>query len=265
MTTSLEAFFGILFASMIGAVLFSKVVRATSHAQVDFSDCLIVKYGTGITGVDNDYEGSSSEEEEAKESSLLFPPAHIHKRWSSAEALKQPRLPSPGEESKEGGNEGPFHYKRSKMPCPILEFRIVNRLEGQRGGEIIDATLNIVASIDEGQAALGVKRHASSRRRRRRRRPRRATPRAAPEQEEDEMDLDDEESIKRLQESAKSMVASRNKRVTCIEEDPSGKLMPKRIFAKLDVESQDHPFFKRVWIGKESQLLLALSRGEVQN
>ena len=47
---------------------------------------------------------------------------------------------------------------------------------------------------------------------------------------DDDMDLDDEESIKRLQESAQSMIASR-KRVTCIEEDTTGKLMPKRIFA----------------------------------
>ncbi|KAL3902884.1 MAG: hypothetical protein SGILL_010657, partial [Bacillariaceae sp.] len=253
--TSFEAFFGILFASMIGAVLFAKVVRATSHAQVDFSDCLIVKYGTGITGVDDDYDGSSSEEEEeeveAKESSAFFPPTLIQHRWSSAPALKQARLPSPGEDSNAGGSDSAFSYKRSKMPCPILEFRIVNRLEGQRGGEIIDSTLNIVASIDESQAALGVRRSASNRRRRGkrgRRRPRRSTPRSVQDKEEEEMDLDDEASIKRLQESAKSMIASRNKRITCIEEDTSGMLMSKRIFAKLDVESQDHPFFKRVWI-----------------
>ena len=32
------------------------------------------------------------------------------------------------------------------------------------------------------------------------------------------------------------------------EEDPTGYLVPKRVFCKLEVDSSHHPFFKRVWI-----------------
>jgi hypothetical protein len=46
----------------------------------------------------------------------------------------------------------------NKTPCPELEFRVINRIHGRIGGEIIDATMNIVASsIHENQAALALK------------------------------------------------------------------------------------------------------------
>lgn len=226
---------------MFGAVFFAKVVRVSSHAQVNFSDAIIVKYGTGITGVDDMYEESSEEEEEEEgQSSSIFPPAHINKRWSS-----------PGELSgiQTGDKSASFRYKRSKLPCPILEFRLMNLLEGTRGGEIIDASLNIVASIDESQAALGIKRSVGSRRRRGKkgkRRARRTTERSRPEKD-DEIDVKDEDSVRRLQESVQSMVASQNK-VTRIEEDVTCKFLPKRIFAKLEIDSAEHPFFRRIWI-----------------
>ena len=44
------------------------------------------------------------------------------------------------------------------------------------------------------------------------------------------------------------MAAKRNNQA--IDEDPTGKLVPRRIFAKLEIDSADHPFFKRVWVAK---------------
>ena len=35
---------------------------------------------------------------------------------------------------------------------------------------------------------------------------------------------------------------------TTFDEDPTRHLVPKRIFSKLELESPDHPFFKRVWM-----------------
>jgi hypothetical protein len=61
-----------------------------------------------------------------------------------------------------------------------------------------------------------------------------------------DLDLTDECSIKKLQESVKHMVVAHNK-AWALDLDPSGKFLPKRIFCKLDFESQEHPFFKRIW------------------
>ncbi len=33
-----------------------------------------------------------------------------------------------------------------KVPCPVLEFRIANRLHSVEGGEIMDAVIQVVAS-----------------------------------------------------------------------------------------------------------------------
>ena len=39
-----------------------------------------------------------------------------------------------------------------KIPCPVLEFRIANRLHDQVGGEIMDAVLTVVANQDADEA-----------------------------------------------------------------------------------------------------------------
>jgi hypothetical protein len=35
-----------------------------------------------------------------------------------------------------------------------------------------------------------------------------------------------------------------------VDEDPSARLVNKRIFSKMLIEASDHPFFKRVWLGR---------------
>ena len=35
------------------------------------------------------------------------------------------------------------------LPCPILEFRIINMLSGEKGGEIVNASVTVIASIVE--------------------------------------------------------------------------------------------------------------------
>ena len=52
---SFEAFMGILYTGFCGAILFGKVVRSQSNAQVYFSDPIVVRYGKEELGV-----GSSS-------------------------------------------------------------------------------------------------------------------------------------------------------------------------------------------------------------
>jgi len=89
---SMEAFIGVLFAGFSGAIIFGKVLRIQSLAQVIFSEPVLVRYGQGVNN---------------------------NLRYSLD--TDTPEL--------------------DKIPCPVLEFRIVNRLYDRPGCEIIDAAL----------------------------------------------------------------------------------------------------------------------------
>ena len=41
----------------------------------------------------------------------------------------------------------------NQIPCPILEFRVVNRMHSAGGGEIMNCSLNVVASVLESKAS----------------------------------------------------------------------------------------------------------------
>lgn len=104
-----EGFVGVLFASMCSAVFFAKVSRIQSFAQVDFSDVICVRYGYGVKD-DEDALLSTS------------------RRTDTEDMQDQQEV--------------------VKLPCPILEFRLVNRMHNISGGEIVDSRVNVVASID---------------------------------------------------------------------------------------------------------------------
>jgi len=209
-----EAFVGVLFASMCGAILFAKVARIQSFAQVMFSDPIVIRYGTGV-------------------------------------------LVEEGQDEK--SDDGSSSFENENIPCPCLEFRIVNSLNSTFGGEIIDASVNIVASIDASQACNTV-RNAVNRRRRRGKKGKKGGPRGrglifrtAVEPKMDENpslgELNRNESTDSLPAMAPNVpVKTLGRTHQAFEEDPSGRLVPRRIFSKLEVESPDHPFFKRVWV-----------------
>ena len=244
--TTMEAFVGILFSGVWGAICFAKVTRVSAFAQVSFTDVIIVKYGIGVTGVvkDDEYEEGSSDDDD------------------------QHRFPG-------------FSYKQSKLPCPILEFRIANRLCRQRGGEIIDACINIIASMEESHATRSIRNGAGMepKVRRKGRRPKKRGPQKNIRiQNFDGSDnrtygeIMNEENIRKAQEAARNMVIVYTSEAAKLERTPlmgsSGrsinnneqphveqatrstekdKPIPNHIFAKLNVESLEHPFFKRVW------------------
>jgi hypothetical protein len=174
-----------------------------------------------------------------------------------------------------------------KFPCPILEFRVVNRMHSTPGGEIIDANVNVVACIEASQACPTVR--ASSCNRRRTKKGKKGARRSrvsSMRQLVFGMPLDGASSepfatrtssrqnsepfaartrsrqnsepfptpTRSRQSSSQSLfltfaaaklgMAAPNQ---AFEEDPSGRLVPKRIHSKLECESHEHPFFKRVF------------------
>lgn len=101
-----ESFVGVLFGGVVGAIIFSKVARIQSIAQVRFSSPICVRYGTGVM------RSLETGDDDAQ-----------HQDGTHEDALD--------------------------LPCPIIEFRIVNLLSGEKKGEIMNASINCVASILE--------------------------------------------------------------------------------------------------------------------
>jgi hypothetical protein len=187
---SLECFFGVLYSGFCGAILFGKVLRLQSRAQVLFSDPMVIRYGLGV------------------------------------QSQKYYKMTDRGKKC---------------IPCPVLEFRVLNKLFNDVGGEIIDATLNVVASIDaydnddnDYNQSGNLQSHESM----------------------NLMDLDlaenGNEEKRNSKDSAKfiqrifqhySTRWSRNP-------DPTCSPVKKRIFSKLTLDVNDHPFFKRAWVAR---------------
>ena len=188
--------------------MFGKVARVRSIAQVEFSDALVVRYGVGVMVEDRDMDDDDS----VKSAS-------------------------------DGSNTT---CSLMELPCPVLEFRIANQMHDTIGGEIMDCALNIVASID-GNRADSILRRRSMRRRRRK-------GKNVGKRVEDSIVYDStvqhqlrESEKNMLKAIAKRMLEQANQTELPFEEDPYGKIVSKRIFSKLEVETPDHPFFRRVW------------------
>lgn len=225
---TVEAFVGVLFASMCGAIVFAKISRVQSFAQVAFSDALVIRYGSGVLVEHGDEEEDKS--------------------------------PRNGDEEEALPDDEP-----SRMPCPILEFRLANRLQGVKGGEIIDGSVNVVASIDAAQACSSIR--TGTRRRRGKKGKGRRRSAKLRRQESDEAVQKKKTSRQAIDAFILETQMRKNQE---FDEDPTGHLVPRRIFSKLEVESMDHPFFKRVWtvrhvLDKNSPLLRSEARKLVKD
>ena len=305
---------GILFSSLCAAMMFAKIARVQSFAQVTFSDPIVIRYGTGVMMDDED-----------------------------------------DDEDEHGSKDPPT----TRIPCPVLEFRIFNSLDSLPGGEIIDATLSMVASIDASQADSTLLHRSARRKRGKKKRgpkqkslaPHLSMPSSAPpppsrngrvisnlsdhsspsgSDQNVQQSITPRESPPKLLERGPAAaltrqpysqqqkypssgpfqskqpirlqsgtiqpgqlhpgqgsrsrhggrfgamhhghggrwkrerelsqdsgsvffdnlrhVSMRNTNLQAFEEDPSGKLIPKKILSKLDLETPDHPFFRRVWL-----------------
>jgi hypothetical protein len=199
---SLESLWGVLYSGFCGAILFGKVLRIQSQAQVIFSDPICVRYGTGVIENEQDEE-------------------------------------------------------TAKFPCPVLEFRIVNRLFNELGGEIMDATLNVVANIDADDSDPTQRNSIE---------PDRSTSNLSSSNAETASDHSGATSDRSFHTSgirkrfAQSSITHAGNKILktlasrrgdkAIDEDPSTRLASKHIFAKMLIEAADHPFFKRVWLAR---------------
>jgi len=221
---SLESFLGVLYSGFCGAILFGKILRIQSHAQVIFSDPIVVRYGSGM-------------QEHCDESKLI-------------------------------GDDEEYMNINNKIPCPVLEFGIVNRLFGEPGGEIIDASLNVVANVNARDAdpvlidSSGVRRSRHLRTYSYRGEDDNITRSQPPFTIDsiisDNMSDDDTasdrasfDSRRRTRSTTSTIFDSLIRRQhQTVDEDPSSRLVNKRIFSKMAIEAAEHPYFKRRWVGR---------------
>lgn len=193
---SLESLLGVLYSGFCGAILFGKVLRIQSHAQVIFSDPILLRYGSGVAR-DTEDLGSNSATSSSEDEAV-------------------------------------------SRPCPVLEFRIINRLFSEPGGEIVDASLNVVANINANDAEPSI------------------------------LEALDGGSLGQVTNqsggaSTESLPSDFRPRISSIgsgpmpsffrgrsqsnEEDSTVRLVRhKHLFSKLMIEAPEHPFFKRCWV-----------------
>jgi hypothetical protein len=187
----------VLYSGFCGAILFGKVLRIQSHAQVTFSDPIVIRYGPGVISERDEYDNDDS-----------------------------------------GPEKG--------IPCPVLEFRIINRLYGETGGEIMDATLSVVGNVNADDSDPNLSDQQSSRTG--------DSGRSLDSMSDTASATTDSFRIRQNSASLHRffdpiMTIGRRDHHT-IDEDPSARLVSKHIFSKMHIEAGEHPFFKRVWLAR---------------
>ncbi len=233
-----EAFVGVIYAGFCGAILFGKVLRFQSRAPVVFSDPLVIRLATSIASTSpnkNDFFR---------------------------------RKPSEDEESRPSAKDP---TGRGLVDPPILEFRLVNLLHDEQAGEIIGASLQVVASknaddtdpqilefsnrernesIDRQSLKASLRSSGGSNGSQEVEVP----PNIYPELKNDTVVKSNKARIKQsilrgLRASDRSNHKSTHKDVTTYDEG-NRDLIPKIIFSNIHIEEPQHPLFKRVWVGQ---------------
>ena len=194
-----------LYSGFCGAILFGKVLRIQSHAQVIFSDPLLIRYGSGIEN------------------------------------------PEP----RDSGIAGSSDDENAFIPLPVLEFRIVNRLFNEVGGEIMDAVLNVVANNNAATADMNDANDDISN--------------ASHSQRYSDANFDPQNLSINSTHSSRSYDSVGRKIPSelggggcyfsrregqLVDEDPTAILVNKHIFSKMEIEASEHPFFRRVWVAR---------------
>jgi hypothetical protein len=145
---ALEAFVGVLFSSIVAAILVGKIARVQSIAPVTFSHPICVRYGTGVALEDDDNDSDSDNED------------------SNDGVAKANEKGEDDVDRKDGGQKA----SPRTWPCPVLEFRLINDLAAVVGGEVIDAKVACVASTleepDEAEQRLSLRRSRAGNNRR---------------------------------------------------------------------------------------------------
>ena len=132
-----QAFLGLLFAGMCAAILFGKVNRVQSHANIIFSNAVCLQYEE-IVDVD---EGVYSANERDNQNS---------NRVENANNAVPNLAPKSGDEENQFMNiaaspsDEECKFIDEFNGCPVLKFQVVNEFSNREGSELVDCIMKVI-------------------------------------------------------------------------------------------------------------------------
>uniref|UniRef100_A0A7S2KDQ0 Potassium channel domain-containing protein n=1 Tax=Leptocylindrus danicus TaxID=163516 RepID=A0A7S2KDQ0_9STRA len=238
-----EAFIGVLYAGFSGAIIFAKVIRVQARAPVLFTDAMCLhygrhleqrrptlQYGTDVVNncsrqnncpaipkqVDNVVQTATSSDTSFDSNDNSF-----QTQDEEVDNLKTPKIEN--RKSKRDCSrvfplleEVPCNNVNNDIPCPVIEFRIINLRANSFGGEILEANLNCVVSLNV-KRSLATPNHVIGNPTNRR---------------------------------GRLALLGKSKRISYDEGNESRVNLPRRMFKDLNLETSSHPFFTRVWYAR---------------
>mmetsp|Transcript_23512 Transcript_23512/g.42470 ORF Transcript_23512/g.42470 Transcript_23512/m.42470 type:complete len:570 (+) Transcript_23512:20-1729(+) len=214
---SFQAFMGVVYADFCATILFGKVLRTQNNAQVFFSDPIVVRFGKKEL-YDSSSDGSND-----------------HNKVQEAK----------GEYDEELGGLCSNQIEKD-IPCPSLEFRLVNCLHGVPSGEIVNAKLDCVAILDPKLSKWNKTLQIN---------------------DNDTQSVVDEKTT--ISELAKVLRDTNSKTPNRTIAFHSADSKQPHMFTKLALDANEHPYFRRVWFGRHrldenSPLLTPVARNRVK-
>lgn len=215
---------GVLYAGFCGAILFGKVLRTQNNAQVYFSDPIVIRFGK-MELSDSINSGRSND---------------------ALEGTKEEHDEELGGKEGNGNLAVENEEEKDQIPCPSLEFRLVNRLHGVPAGEIVEAKLDCVAILDPKLSKLN-----------------KAFTNDAGNTPEGQLKVNEATTIGELAKVLNSKAATRS-----LAFHSTGSKQP-HMFTKISLDADEHPYFRRVWFGRHrldenSPLLSSAARKRIK-
>jgi hypothetical protein len=168
-----EAFLGLLYAGMCAAILFGKVNRVQSHANIVFSNSVCLQYEE-VEEMDclneEEVDGGGLDEEdgvalENVELDEFEEQGGGNNKSMNSSKLNLSAIEMPIEEERDEENpltvDTTMNQSQSPLEesafidqfngCPVLKFQVVNELCNEEGSEIVDAIMKVVGVKFKGQ------------------------------------------------------------------------------------------------------------------
>lgn len=157
-----ESFIGLLFAGICTAIMFAKIGRIQSHAQVIFSEALCVEYGKLLednTNIQNQQpqnniiNSNTNNKKETVETDMGDSSHHTNMEDSHHTNIggSSHDDDDDDEDYDDNSDDEPQSKKADtrRILCPVIKFQIVNQLANMGGGEILDANLNVMVRKEQ--------------------------------------------------------------------------------------------------------------------
>ena len=287
MTTivSLESFVGVLFASFCGAVIVGKMTRAKSTASIRYSERMVLRFGIGVINSNDDDDRCGDVDDEPvsdyERSRTRYPCPVLEFRVANSlfandngeitnakinvvgsTLADKDKGKDDGDKKSKSGEGSSKHSSRQKM---LSDMKNSASQFIRKHRPMLPSSTSSWSNTSGSTAAEKKSKNENGTRKKEKSVLLRvsAFSQAALENVmvkkkmlRPKESLDDT-TIRR---KPVRRTTTKEKKPICVEEDPSGGLAPRKMFSNIKIESEVHPFFKRVWtirhvLNAESPLL----------